>query len=1045
MVEERGVWKFVSVFLLVLVISLPIYSANALAATVSITANHGEDNIEGYLDGQGDTWTVQTTITGNVGDVAADSVKIKIGQNEDTFDSCSSGVGGVVCTYLSPLVEGLSEAVYSFQVIYNYLDSNGVAKTDSSVPKVIKSDSRAPKINSLTARQVGSLIEVGFEVTDKVRNGVPVVGIKKVEIVDADNNVLETIDNFEVGQETFSFNGEVAAQFAGTEGLETLRVKVEDWLGHQGISSPVVFPVDFIDPVIGDELVFSRGDGFVGQVPFMTGVSVEVTEANLKSVTATSDQAANLGGEASCTNIEEDLNKCVWSNVEILPTDVVSFTVRAEDEKGNVVEKTLSKTMQVDVSPPEIVYFGSERVFEELGYVKSGRQRIVLIAADSGGAQISKSGVRANLGSLGSDTEPTSCEEIENGISCYWQTQKTFTSSQRFPISLSKFTDNVGNEGLRPTIEAVGDSSGPKVSNLELVGVSEIGEKDFFQSRDQLKLRLEVAESSGLYILVNLNGIVEDAANKYQENAITRGLGDGWQVFTQDDGCVLGEGKWLCELLTEQIKSGPDNVGLEIKVQDTAGNGAVWEEGNGVLNFELLGLSDEEDPDYWEVGPVYSSAEFVDLEVTSLAPARYPVVVPFVRNNQGASALRIEVLGCTTGGNDSAVQVANSVLYGGISEIGNPTPRPQLLLQFNPFDGKEAFRETIREGELETVDVPVQCVFNVFTKVGNDALGSVETQEVNFNVPFAFSSLGALDENLAGKIKKIKQETLFDIANKIKLLSKILDWVRWATGFIGIIKDGEVLINVVKGKTDALRPTFYGNFAATLACEGANDLQGSFLDTIEYVQVPLAVLSCNGQKEVGKDGKFTGEYVLGEYGHFQNVALEAYNVWSGRAALGLPPALSPYENIWASTIALCPAGIVYNLEKYRQVRCREIHCLQNEVPAGIATVESCKELGEFLECRYVWGNLAATAIPLYQAWDVIWETLIGWVSNPLGLVRSLLVVPCALSCPASGKVSAGCTVVGAIVKLADLVTGIAGLWQTIPTQTGDPYCGQVDL
>ncbi len=168
-------------------------------------------------------------------------------------------------------------------------------------------------------------------------------------------------------------------------------------------------------------------------------------------------------------------------------------------------------------------------------------------------------------------------------------------------------------------------------------------------------------------------------------------------------------------------------------------------------------------------------------------------------------------------------------------------------------------------------------------------------------------------------------------------------------------------------------------------------------------------------------------------------------MWSGRALLGLQaPAQSLYENIYISTIGLCVPGIIYNLEKYRQVQCREILCYKHEVAAGLATPDSCAKLGDYLSCRYWKGSVITGGFILIGAYDVVIEAIKRWFSSPIGFIRASLHIPCIITCATSGSLSGFCTFTAVIIKLGDILDGIVGLIQTRPSITQDPYCSQID-
>ena len=149
-----------------------------------------------------------------------------------------------------------------------------------------------------------------------------------------------------------------------------------------------------------------------------------------------------------------------------------------------------------------------------------------------------------------------------------------------------------------------------------------------------------------------------DAETKYLETELTRDLNprDGWQIFNQDS-CQKIEGRWECEIITDPIKSGPENgVDLEIRIRDTAGNDAsLWpptarnaERFSGRNNddaeyvFNLLGLTEEENPDYWEAGRVRALAD-VDLDTTELIYTRAPVKITLNSDNSQAKIRAVEI------------------------------------------------------------------------------------------------------------------------------------------------------------------------------------------------------------------------------------------------------------------------------------------------------------------------------------------------------------------------------------------------------------------
>ena len=83
---ERA-WSFAGILVIMLVISMPFYSANVMAVNVQITKNQGEKGLWGFLDADNDVWTVEAVIADvPEGSVDPANVKIKIGGYECFLD-----------------------------------------------------------------------------------------------------------------------------------------------------------------------------------------------------------------------------------------------------------------------------------------------------------------------------------------------------------------------------------------------------------------------------------------------------------------------------------------------------------------------------------------------------------------------------------------------------------------------------------------------------------------------------------------------------------------------------------------------------------------------------------------------------------------------------------------------------------------------------------------------------------------------------------------------------------------------------------------------
>ena len=364
--KEMTAW-----FIIVLILTMPFYSAQTLAATVKITQNSGRDNIQGFVNAHGDVWTIEALITGFLGEtVTTDQMQITLGGRTDTFETCSStSTGGATCEYNSDLSAGVSEDTYTFEV--KYLPENN-ANGDS-----ITADGTAPVITGLTAQQTGQDVLVDFSVEDPGSG----VGLQEIQIIDViTHQILETYTDFTDADRTFHY----AADF-GTEGTfnpagyltgeerKGIKVRAIDRFGHESTSAAKYFNIDFVKPILVDSsLNFTSLGEFMGITPLVTRMSIDIIETGdleVGQVTAESDVVDFISANPNTcspepTEEEENLWTCTWDRVLVDPVADVPVRFTIKDESGNEVSRTVTKTFVLDTQPPQVEFFGTPQTYE---------------------------------------------------------------------------------------------------------------------------------------------------------------------------------------------------------------------------------------------------------------------------------------------------------------------------------------------------------------------------------------------------------------------------------------------------------------------------------------------------------------------------------------------------------------------------------------------------------------------------------------------------------------------------------------------------------
>ncbi len=1085
----KKAWQFAATFMIALVLMIPFYSADALAATVQVTRNSGTAGVDGFLNGNGDTWQVEAEIYDTPEtNVDPSDVKVKVGSTKIPFASCAeAGTGSFVCSYEDDISSGIPAGEYQFGVEYAYNDANNAPLVATSAINTISSDQDAPLVRNVQVSQERSTGEIvlRFFVSDNIANN-PASGLAEIKVINRDTGeellvIDENNPNFVVGQTELNFN-EVLPFTADDGGRVRIQVIAQDRVGNEGKSSPRNLDYDFLAPFIdANSLQLGNNAKFLGTQQITTSLSLNITERNdLTSVTASSDAITFPSAQGDCSLVQgvPDLWECTWQNVQISPVTPLSIEFEAQDQFANTATRTISKTFTKDTNPPQIERFSTQRTFQDVNYVRrSGESRIILEVRDQGSG-IDEQDIQLDFGF---SQVRRRCETITdgNGVNCYFDVSNPPPGSNQARVSINTFEDRVNNQGEKQVLSATVDSTAPAVESVLVEAISEIGEKDFFQSRDQLKITLRVKEETGLTFLLNVKDIVNDALTLYPEESITEGLGDGWQILTEESAqCDFEEGLWVCVLLTEGIKSGPDaQASFELIVQDTAGNPATsWPSQERVRNvvlsggssvpqartfsFELLGLSEEQDPDYWrdEYDAGLNLMPFIDLDTTEITTTRMAMRVPLLSDNPNAKVVRIDMPDAACRINEESSftgpDVLRTIVVDGINGVdGDARPQPTMILEFPQFDGVEEF-SIGSKGDFEEAVVTYDCDLHIYSAIGSNAVPIPEIETVQVTVPFAFSQLGAVDENIGQLILDIQEGGWYKIQTVASTINKGIQWINYVVRILNVITGLMQLYNVVTGSLKAtldvtreVPPLTAASTILSGTCASLDAGEAGMADQIVgYLQIPTTILAC----QPGTADRPGGVGVLTQgdnwYEEWQRGVLEAYNQVSLRSALGVP-ANSLYENVYLSIAGLCLPGIAYNLDKAREIQCRKIICYGREVPAGVATIDACNQLHDLLMCQYFWGPVFD--IFLVGGIEQLAKIVQNILSNPVGLIYSAVeTLGCIAFCFApqkdGGAGHTACKVTMAVTEVLDIVETVVGALNTAPSVTTSPYCNQAD-
>ena len=829
-------------------------------------------------------------------------------------------------------------------------------------------------------------------------------------------------------------------------------------------------------------LLFSQLGKFIGEGELISDIVVNVTEENLKSVVATSKETNLNNSKASCKKGKGNVHQCIWNAVKIIPskTSSVTLTIIAVDDFNNSIKKTVSKSLTPDKNPPEIISFGTQRKFNDVYFAGSGNNKIVLQVKDIGSG-VDVDSIKINLGELGSAGTPL-CDKKEGTTTCIWTTSGK-VSAESVKIVVDSLKDLSGNKAVPVESEIFIDLTPPLVEKIELFGVV----NNQLQGGNQVVVKAVIAEENGLVALVNMNNLITDAAKKLPKTNLAE---SGWQIFTEQD-CQKETGVWVCDFVTESLKSGAGKEDIEIQVLDTGGNKATWQGdaknvlsgSKGKYKVEYFGVLDEASPDFWEVSKVTAGIPFIDLDTTPLTYSRMPFTVEFTAANSAAKMLSAEIIGCTPGktlpvlkkvtddkelespnteenvvipvenvaektpqessGSITSPTIARSLIFGKVFPGGRSSPASmQLVLELEPFDGKETLPVKDSGGQ---VVVPYTCNFNILSKVGSNILVNKEIQPVNVEVTFSYSKLGSVNQNLEALIAKEKEAVDTGFWGAIGTLNTALTWIGRALNVYNMYQTAMLLWDAYSVGIDSFGTLPDGEMAVAAYCFGFTTFKKKAEKIVmDALEVPIQILSC----------KITPANFV--YKTWVETVLNIYNLEVGKgfgdkltANEKATRAKSVKDNLFLSLATVCVPGLVQGLDRLRQIKCRKITCLENEVANNIATVQMCNQLENRQICKYVVGDLWY-ALPFTQLWDKIVGVFSDAFNNIFSLTRVAIMIGCGSFCYFSkgqNTLNVGCLHAYYVLDVLKFLDGMASFYyeisSVIESGGGVNYCDSV--
>ena len=956
--------KITALFIMCMIIILPVYSASVFAG-INNVGIFGNDEVDGYRKESDLTYVEANVSISGDNDITPEQVFF----NDIKFNNCKASENYFTCI-LGINRNKLEAKTHSFTIKLKD-DSENTINTYASTFVV---DAKNPTIDSFSitpnVTKKGN-VTVKYSVRDYAYGTTKGSGLNKITI--CKNDIATVVKEININGSScldsreFSFK---TSDFVSSTGSADICIIAYDMLGQSSELTCEKLTIDEKNPEIKTsslEIVDNEGNqiNYISTKPKSAIVSVEIKDDSLTKVTG---DLSELNSEASYSSKEavcienEGVYECAWLvTIKLFDSGKVNIKINAEDGVGNSIEKSLSHTFKFDNIGPIVKSIKNDKVDSE-GVKYLGKNNNIILEIEEKDSGLNLGNIWIKIGS--SEIKANECNKDGSNWLCLFNDVKV-NSADGSSVTVSVSSDSEDDAGnvfnLSNSVSSetfVMDAKSPSlVGDIE---IKTLGNRSYstdeFVSGDKLNIKATINEKTNVNAFADLSAI---------------GLGK-----TEQASCTQEQDNWVCEWNTAEIASGPIRGTLYFNFTDIVGNNAQKS-----VDIEVLGVDNEENPNYWYVANVEKMPIAIDRQTTELINQKQYVHVNLKQICDGCW-VSILAMGLECNGDMNYIQD---------SEIINKyTEDPYIVL-------------TLNQESMPNASLSFNCSLLIISRVGDKIIQNTEEEPVDFTIDFYNMPLGELGDNVKNKIKNaqdswlIKQKWLGTLEKLLNIAEKICNLLNtWG-------KVNEALTDIENMST-----IFGWGFADTIKnfVEESDDMHQKFVDSnynlCKYISCDTTIwggwyddFSSKNTPEIFKEMRLGDAF------------------WPS----------SPKDSIILSLATGCLPGIIHGLQKARQTECYYVICLKNAASEGIS-LSVCDEQKAYLECMFIYGEIFQ-AIPFVGFFKGLAGQFNTIVSDPLGLIFGGLNFYCKMQ-PA-GAPHAVCVLGHLVPTLASIADDIIGL------------------
>ena len=600
--------KYRALFMIFLIISLPIFSASAFAATtVSINSYAGRDSVNGYVSEFDDALNVEAEITPDMSvdsfaNFTQNNVYTEVFGKKETFDSCEQSGSSYTCYYSSASADRTASEKSLIVSVYD--DDKAVVATEEETVYI---DGESPTIAKATyPSYFTGDVNISVDIEDEACTSCAAVcsGIDRIELTFAG----EVKENLTIGSSDCEYETIIETsvfELGLAEGQQQMCIYVYDGVQNSAKKCSTI-TVDTQAPVISSSSFVIKDDKgnaieHISGAPIHATVQVNITDnvtglntatvyANLSAINSVIGEEYNLL-PGDCSEYENKVYVCSWD--VYVETSETSATVKiyAEDNAKNVQVLTRTISFVEDITAPVVLSLTSA-----YGEYLNAKNNTLALEIQEDGSGFDDVNAYFNLAQLllGSP-QASSCAQSGTVWYCYWSfaVPSSVRHGESVDVTIAALKDDAGNSYDPAAFEEetfVYDEEAPVFLNATITALGR--EADVITEGDVVSIEA--------YLEEDVSGL--DAANVYADYS---DFDDSNDLGSAQSCTEISEDLWQCIWEYTGALTAGESIELNFIATDNAGNTKDSDDDNVIAEKYVVGFV-EGVVDYWD--------EYADVE-----------------------------------------------------------------------------------------------------------------------------------------------------------------------------------------------------------------------------------------------------------------------------------------------------------------------------------------------------------------------------------------------------------------------------------------------